>query len=150
MILWREPERIPPRNLLRRRCYQCQGIFTTTQGGQLLHVRCPYCSTINGVPSSSGAGGSAGSSLQGSQNNPLNAAAIAAATSAAGDLSPAALARQEQLLRRLQAREITPLVRAPPDTAPAAMITARARTHAAPPGRCSTRTSAATRARRSY
>jgi len=91
------------------RCYQCQGIFTTTQGGQLLHVRCPYCSTINGVPSSSGAGGSTGSSLQGSQNNALNAAAVAAATSAAGDLSPAALARQEQLLRRLQAREITPL-----------------------------------------
>jgi len=83
------------------RCYNCQGIFTTTQPGQLHHVRCPYCSTINGVPSTGG--GASGST-------PLaQLQAAAAASSSGGELSAASLARQEQLLRRLQAREITPL-----------------------------------------
>jgi len=76
------------------RCYQCQGIFTTTQPGQPGHVRCPYCSTINGVPAASAAASPVAA---------LNAAAAASAS------EPAAMARQEQLLRRLQAREITPL-----------------------------------------
>ena len=79
------------------RCYHCQGIFTTAAARQpqLHHVRCPYCSTINGVPAQNNAG-------------PI-AALNAAMTNAGGDLSPAAMQRQEQLLRRLQAREITPL-----------------------------------------
>jgi len=77
------------------RCYHCQGIFTTaSRPPQLHHVRCPYCSTINGVPAQNGTG-------------PI--ATLNAAMNNAGDLSPAALQRQEQLLRRLQAREITPL-----------------------------------------
>lgn len=63
------------------RCYHCHGIFTSVLAGQTHHVRCPYCSTINGVP-------------------------VQAPHS---DLSPMAAQRQEQLLRRLQAREITPL-----------------------------------------
>ena len=60
------------------------------------HIPCPYCGTVNGVPAQS-----AGSSSMG---------ALAAAMSSVADLSPAtAQERQEQLLRRLQAREITPL-----------------------------------------
>lgn len=77
------------------RCYHCQGIFTSVLAGQTHHVRCPYCSTINGVPAQGGSG------LSGP------ASALAALNSA--DLSPIAAQRQEQLLRRLQAREITPL-----------------------------------------
>ena len=76
------------------RCYNCQGIFTTAQMGALQHVRCPYCSTINGVP--------AGAS-------PLAQLQAAAAGSSGGESSTASRERQEQLLRRLQAREITPL-----------------------------------------
>ena len=93
------------------RCYSCQGIFTTTQPGQLHHVRCPYCSTINGVPGNGGSS-SSGTSNVGSTGNPIAALQIAAASSGNGELSAASLARQEQLLRRLQAREITPLVSA--------------------------------------
>lgn len=78
------------------RCYHCQGIFTTVLPGQLHHVRCPYCSTINGVPAQNGG-----------TSNPV--AALNAAVAGAGDLSSAAMRRQEQLLRRLQQREITPL-----------------------------------------
>jgi len=80
------------------RCYHCQGIFTTAvaRQPQLHHVRCPYCSTINGVPS---------------QNMPIPT--LNATMANMGDLSPATMQRQEQLLRRLQAREITPLVREP-------------------------------------
>ncbi|KAL1525804.1 hypothetical protein AB1Y20_020644 [Prymnesium parvum] len=76
------------------RCYHCQGIFTTAvaRQPQLHHVRCPYCSTINGVPS---------------QNMPIPT--LNATMANMGDLSPATMQRQEQLLRRLQAREITPL-----------------------------------------
>eukprot|EP00900_Chrysochromulina_parva_P011302 jgi/Chrpa1/20172/Chrysochromulina_OHIO_Genome00024230-RA len=62
--------------------------------GALQHVRCPYCSTINGVP--------AGVS-------PLAQLQAAAAGSSGGESSTASRERQEQLLRRLQAREITPL-----------------------------------------
>jgi len=77
------------------RCYTCSGIFMATQ--RVDHVRCPFCSTINGVP---GVGSAA--------------AAAASPQSRAGarptaELSAAAMQRQEQLLRRLQAREITPL-----------------------------------------
>jgi len=77
------------------RCYHCQGIFTTAvvRQPQLHHVRCPYCSTINGVPSQ--------------HAGPI--ASLNEAMSNVGELSPAAMQRQEQLLRRLQAREITPL-----------------------------------------
>ena len=78
------------------RCYNCQGIFTTAQMGALQHVRCPYCSTINGVPVSAGA-------------SPLAQLQAAAAGSSGGESSTASRERQEQLLRRLQAREITPL-----------------------------------------
>lgn len=77
------------------RCYQCQGIFTTVLPGALHHVRCPYCSTINGIPA----------------QNPVAdpVAAVNTTVAGAGDLSSAAMQRQEQLLRRLQQREITPL-----------------------------------------
>jgi len=85
------------------RCYNCQGIFTTTQPGQLQHVRCPYCSTINGITSGQAVAGTTAG------NSPIAALQAAAASSSNGQLSPASLARQEQLLRRLQAREITPL-----------------------------------------
>jgi hypothetical protein len=108
--------RAPPASSPQIRCYQCEGIFTTSNPGQNVHhVRCPYCSTINGVP---GSGGSpparaaqvgAGTSNNANSVAALNAAAAAAVANASGDLSPAALARQEQLLRRLQSREITPL-----------------------------------------
>ena len=82
------------------RCYHCQGIFTTAvvRQPQLHHVRCPYCSTINGVPA----------------QNAGPMATLNAAMNNAEELSPAAMQRQEQLLRRLQAREITPLVRSLP------------------------------------
>eukprot|EP00325_Prymnesiales_sp_UTEX-LB-985_P020936 CAMPEP_0174717076 /NCGR_PEP_ID=MMETSP1094-20130205/25795_1 /TAXON_ID=156173 /ORGANISM="Chrysochromulina brevifilum, Strain UTEX LB 985" /LENGTH=128 /DNA_ID=CAMNT_0015916965 /DNA_START=72 /DNA_END=455 /DNA_ORIENTATION=+ len=86
------------------RCYNCSGIFTTTQPGQLNHVRCPYCSTINGI--TNGAAVAAGTAAG---NSPIAALQAAAASSSNGQLSPQSLARQEQLLRRLQAREITPL-----------------------------------------
>mmetsp|Transcript_21744 Transcript_21744/g.46836 ORF Transcript_21744/g.46836 Transcript_21744/m.46836 type:complete len:230 (-) Transcript_21744:417-1106(-) len=79
------------------RCYHCHGIFTSVLAGQTHHVRCPYCSTINGVPVQGG-------------SLPSRANSLAAAMQAPnGDLSPMAQQRQEQLLRRLQAREITPL-----------------------------------------
>jgi len=78
------------------RCYHCHGIFTSVLAGQTHHVRCPYCSTINGVP------------VQGSVAASANSLA-AAMQAPNGDLSPMAAQRQEQLLRRLQAREITPL-----------------------------------------
>lgn len=65
--------------------------------GHTHHVRCPYCSTINGVPA------------QGSARPSSDLTATITAPPAAGELSPMAAQRQEQLLRRLQAREITPL-----------------------------------------
>ena len=79
------------------RCYQCRGLFTTSQpAGQRLHVRCPYCATINGMPSMENA-------------HPTVNSFITAASAASTTLPPAAQARQEELLRRLQAREISPL-----------------------------------------
>lgn len=78
------------------RCYHCQGIFTSALAGHTHHVRCPYCSTINGVPAQ-GAGATRGGTLTAAMNGQHR------------ELSPMAAQRQEQLLRRLQAREITPL-----------------------------------------
>ena len=78
------------------RCYNCQGIFTTAQTGALQHVQCPYCSTLNGVPVSAVA-------------NPLAQLQAAVAGRSGGEISTVSRERQEQLLRRLQAREITPL-----------------------------------------
>jgi len=66
------------------------------------HIRCPFCSTINGVPRNAGS----------SSISPTDAAAAAAAMmpiASAGHLTAASRERQEQLFRRLQAREITPL-----------------------------------------
>jgi len=66
-----------------------------TANPQVHHVPCPYCATVNGVPAQTGS---------------ATMGALAAAMSSVADMSPAsAQERQEQLLRRLQAREITPL-----------------------------------------
>ena len=81
------------------RCYTCSGIFMTTQ--RVDHIRCPFCSTINGVPNASPQ-----RALQRAGGSGLGAAA---SSSGGGQLTTAASQRQEQLLRRLQAREITPL-----------------------------------------
>mmetsp|Transcript_25725 Transcript_25725/g.56407 ORF Transcript_25725/g.56407 Transcript_25725/m.56407 type:complete len:212 (+) Transcript_25725:204-839(+) len=93
----RESPNVQPANRTPQiRCYHCQGIFTSVLYRHTHHVRCPYCSTINGVPVQGGV----------PANNSL-AAAIQAPGGA--ELSPMAAQRQEQLLRRLQSREITPL-----------------------------------------
>lgn len=76
------------------RCYTCSGIFMATQ--RVDHIRCPFCSTINGVPS-------AGASAAAAAPLPRGNSAVR------GEMSTAAAHRQEQLLRRLQAREVTPL-----------------------------------------
>jgi hypothetical protein len=47
---WTPPP--PPGLKPQIRCYNCQGIFEAQMGEQ--RVRCPYCSTINGVPVSGG------------------------------------------------------------------------------------------------
>ena len=76
------------------RCYHCQGIFTSAIGSlHTNHVRCPYCQTINGVPPQGGARTSLAAALNAER----------------GGMPPLAQAHQEQLLRRLQQREITPL-----------------------------------------
>ena len=101
------------------RCYHCQGVFGLTVPGlpvcnpcarepthsahrisiphtiwQAERISCPFCGTVNGLPEQSG-----GAAL----------GALAAAMSGVTDSSATAQERQEQLMRRLQAREITPL-----------------------------------------
>ena len=61
---------------------------------QAERISCPFCGTVNGLPEQSG-----GAAL----------GALAAAMSGVTDSSATAQERQEQLMRRLQAREITPL-----------------------------------------
>jgi DNA-directed RNA polymerase subunit RPC12/RpoP len=83
------------------RCYQCHEVFhsradlaTTTH-----HCRCPYCSAINGVPAT--------------HIEPARAEAginVLAATRSTNLIASLATDQQEQLLRRLQSREISPLV----------------------------------------
>jgi hypothetical protein len=90
------------------RCYTCSGIFMATQ--RVDHIRCPFCSTINGVPNAGGGGGGGGGGpLAPPQQRGAAAAARALTATGGGELSAAATQRQEQLLRRLQQREITPL-----------------------------------------
>jgi len=75
------------------RCNQCQGIFAIGPPATAVvnHIPCPFCGTFNGQNGSGAIGG------------------LSAAMSSMPDLSPAtAQERQEQLLRRLQSREITP------------------------------------------
>ena len=96
------------------RCWQCNDLFHSNLAGMLAHhVRCPYCSTINGVPASPAA--NAAASL---------AAAIGAATNRNNDnnnnnntqanqvqqgpLQHINMERHEQLLRRLQTRDVSP------------------------------------------
>ena len=77
------------------RCYTCSGVFMATQ--QADHIRCPYCSTINGVSRTA---------VQAARSAP---AARATAQGQQAQIPATAAQRQEQLLRRLQTREITPL-----------------------------------------
>lgn len=77
------------------RCYHCEGVFgLTVPGLPAERISCPFCGTVNGLPEQSG-----GAAL----------GALAAAMSGVTDSSATAQERQEQLMRRLQAREITPL-----------------------------------------
>ena len=62
------------------RCYTCSGIFMTTQPAE--HVRCPYCSTINGV-----SGGSAGPSAQGAPSGQANQAGASMTAASANALA---------------------------------------------------------------
>jgi len=88
------------------RCYQCHAIFHSRAelARQTHHCRCPYCSAINGVPAAA----------ENSAHADASIAALAAAILTSNPRSLAALEsnQQEQLLRRLQSRDISPLVRA--------------------------------------
>ena len=61
---------------------------------QAERISCPFCGTVNGLPE---------------QGSNATISALAAAMSSVTDSSATAQERQEQLMRRLQAREITPL-----------------------------------------
>ena len=61
---------------------------------QAERISCPFCGTVNGLPE---------------QSSSAAIGALAAAMSSVTDSSATAQERQEQLMRRLQAREITPL-----------------------------------------
>ena len=89
------------------RCFQCRGVFQSSSSS--LHCRCPYCSAVNGVALPAGG-------VQ--QLSGLGALAAALNNAPSSSSSSSSSAAPTSVIRRLQAREVTPLVRSPPAPSP--------------------------------